>query len=437
MSPRRRRQEEDPVGASDEEDYDDEDDDELYDEDEDEDEDFADEENAIEAGPVPPRVSRASAAPQATTSQTDSDDDAVDRVDIGRPPPRGRRRRRRPRLAIAAVIVVVLALLGAGGGIIYVNKQIAPGGEAGPMARVTIRKGAGRSSVASALTDAKIVSNATVFEYYLRFNGEGAFQAGEYEMNTHLSYADAVGILRRGPPPQVQSIDKLVIPEGFTLFQIAQRVGKLPGKNADFFRQLVDTGLKRSKFLPDGQGSLEGLLFPATYEIGAGDDEENILARLVNTFDTTADSIGLTAGAAALGITPYEAIIVASLIEREAKFDEDRPKIACVIYNRLKKKIPLGIDATSIYGPPAFGDAGKIVEALATDTPFNTRLHTGLPPTPIASPGKPSLLAAIAPTPGCTFIYYVLADAEGHHAFANTDAEFQRLKAEAKRKGLL
>jgi UPF0755 protein len=134
-------------------------------------------------------------------------------------------------------------------------------------------------------------------------------------------------------------------------------------------------------------------------------------------------------------LSPYQILTIASMVEREAKVPEDRPKIARVIYNRLAKGQPLQIDATVQY---ALGD-GKprlSTEDLQVDSPYNTYLHTGLPPTPIASPGEASIEAAIRPADG-PWLFYVLIDGDGHHAFTASATEFARLKDEARRKGLL
>ena len=154
---------------------------------------------------------------------------------------------------------------------------------------------------------------------------------------------------------------------------------------------------------------------------------------MVSAFDQTADSLGLTAAAARLGVTPYQVITVASIVEREAKLDEDRGPIASVIYNRLAKGDALQIDSTVMYGQH-ITDPHQI--NTKTVSPYNTYLNKGLPPTPIASPGTPSLQAAANP-PKTTYLYYVLIDPSGKQGFATTDKEFAALKAEAKAKGLL
>jgi UPF0755 protein len=153
-------------------------------------------------------------------------------------------------------------------------------------------------------------------------------------------------------------------------------------------------------------------------------DAETLIETLVAEFESRFNAAGGRTAAKKLGVTPYEAVIIASMIEAEAFVDEERPKIASVIYNRLEAGTPLGIDATIIYG---LQDRGRDLtdEDLATESPYNTRLVTGLPPTPIGSPGFSSLEAALHPAKTDLF-YYVLADCEGHHAFSESAAEFER-----------
>jgi len=164
------------------------------------------------------------------------------------------------------------------------------------------------------------------------------------------------------------------------------------------------------------------------------DDERAILQRMVTAFEQQATALGIDAAATTLGRTPYDIITVASMVEREAKVDVDRGKVASVIYNRLRQHIKLGIDATLIYG--LHGDSVEAGKRPNQVNPYNTRNIPALPPTPIASPGKASLQAAITPD-NTDFIYYVLADKDGHHAFTASASEFSRLVAEARSKGLL
>jgi UPF0755 protein len=154
-----------------------------------------------------------------------------------------------------------------------------------------------------------------------------------------------------------------------------------------------------------------------------GIDAKIVITRMLDEFDAEAKDLDLAAGSKQLGLTPYEVVIVASMIEREAQVDSDRALIAGVIYNRLNAGQTLGIDATLLYDDPT-PDGKLSTTDLASDSPYNTRTFAGLPPTPIASPGRASLEAALHPAQ-TDFFYYVLCppDGRGVHRFAVTYAE--------------
>jgi UPF0755 protein len=219
--------------------------------------------------------------------------------------------------------------------------------------------------------------------------------------------------------------------------QIAERVGKLPGRNAADFLRVAQAGTIRSKYQPADQTSLEGLLFPDTYFIGDKETDEQIVQRLVDRFDEIADKVGL---ADAQGVTPYEVVTAASLIEREAKLAEDQPLISAVIRNRLADGQPLQIDATLCFARAQTTGAGcpppPTESDKAIDSPYNTYKVSGLPPTPIASATEAALVAALHPA-DVPYRYYVVADANGKHAFATTLEEHERNVAAARAKGLL
>jgi uncharacterized YceG family protein len=180
---------------------------------------------------------------------------------------------------------------------------------------------------------------------------------------------------------------------------------------------------------PPGTPNLEGFLFPATYELYAGAPAGQLVSEQLQAF---AERFGPheIAGARALHETPYDLLIVASMVEREAQLPGDRPKIAAVIYNRLRDGMPLGIDATIYYAVeqqrqiPTY--TGELTESqLHIDSPYNTRLHTGLPPTPISNPGMASIEAAAHPA-HVPYLYYVAgADGCGEQVFSTTLAEFE------------
>jgi UPF0755 protein len=215
---------------------------------------------------------------------------------------------------------------------------------------------------------------------------------------------------------------------------VAARISKVKHLSSEKFLALARGGTVRSKFQPAGVNSLEGFLYPETYRIEDTEDEAAVLRRMVGTFDDVGDEVGLANAQATAGISPYQAVIVASLIESETKLDEERPKIARVIYNRLAKGIPLGIDATFYFELHRRGGALHQSE-LDRDTPYNTRKHAGLVPGPIAMPRRASLDAALHPADG-PWLYYVLKD-QTAHTFTDDYNQFLRDKQAAQRAGLI
>ena len=259
--------------------------------------------------------------------------------------------------------------------------------------------------------------------------GAGTVQAGSYALHRHDSYGNVVGALGQGP-----SADRIVIPSGATLADVAARVGHLRGHSAAGFLAAAGSGRVRSAFSPPGSTSLEGLLQPATYSFKPDTDDIGILGEMVAAFDSQATAIGLTQQAARIRVTPYEALIVASIIEREAKLPDDEGRVAQVVYNRLAKGMPLQLDSTVVY---ALG--GHLTTLTKPDfsvaSPYNTYRVPGLPPTPIANPSQASLTAALNPTPG-PWLYFVVVSPDGTEAFSTTLAEQNANIALAHQRGL-
>ncbi len=325
----------------------------------------------------------------------------------------------------AAVVVAALAVL-------WVRSQIDPSGPAGSEVRITVAPGQSTADIGKVLHQRGVIGNAGVFSYYARLKGADSIKAGDFVFHHNEHMGDVIKILEKGG---IVERDRVTVPEGLTLSEIAAKVGEIPGRSAERFLAAAKSGTVRSQFQPAGNTNLEGLILPETYLVDRKDDETTILTRMVNAFDEYVTSIGLPTAAARLQLTPYEVIVTASLVEREARVDEDRAPIARVIYNRLSKGMPLQIDATVQY---ALGKQKErlLLKDLEIDSPYNTYKIPGLPPAPIASPGRESLQAVVEPPPS-PYLYYVLADANGKHAFAVTPAEFERFKAEARAKGLL
>ncbi len=229
------------------------------------------------------------------------------------------------------------------------------------------------------------------------------------------------------PPPKVSTLPrivKVVIPEGYTRAQIAV-LAKADGLTGSYFaasRRVTLLPLAHYG-APSSTPNLEGFLFPATYDLYVGQPTGRLVNEQLAAFRANFGG-GEVSRARTLGVTPYQLLIVASMIEREAAIEHDRPLIAAVIYNRLRQSMPLGIDATIRY---ALNDFSKpLTEAqLHTNSPYNTRLHTGLPPTPISNPGVASIQAAAHPA-HVSYLYYVAgADGCGEQVFSSSFAKFE------------
>jgi UPF0755 protein len=333
---------------------------------------------------------------------------------------------------LAALVVVLLVILGAGW--FWAQRQIEPGGHPGAAVTVDIPKGSSASQIGHRLASAGIIHEASLFALYVHLHGYKLLP-GTYSLHKNSSYSSAISALEAGPRIVTA---KLVVPEGFTVAQIAAAVGKVPhmGLSAQKFLAAAQSGTVRSPFEPAGINNLEGLLFPATYTITQGETEVDLLESMIGTFDDQAQSLGLTAAATRLGMTPYQVVMVASIIEREAKMPADRANVASVIYNRLKKGMKLGADSTQAYYL-RLSNPGVDPTAVQDDqpSPYNTRVHAGLPPTPIANPGLASLQAASNP-PTTSYLFWVEIKPDGQLGFASDNSGFIKLQHECQAAGL-
>ena len=355
-----------------------------------------------------------------------------------RPDPPARRRRRR--LPKVVALLVVLALLGVLAVValsavsrLRTHFAAAPdySGVGTGKVVVHVKDGDTATGVAGTLAGLEVVKSAQAFRSAAAKNSKASsLQPGFYALHSHMSAAAALSLLL---DPAARLRGRATIPEGSTENQtLALLVKNTEVPLADFRAAAAQPA---SLGLPAyAQGHLEGFLFPATYDIEPGTSAVDVLKQMVQRFQASADSTGLVQRAQALGITPYQAVTVASLIERESRLKEEYPKVARVVYNRLNKKMTLGIDAAILYGLGRTS-GGLRKSELAKDTPYNTRLHTGLPPTPIASPGDAALEAALQPAAG-DWLYYVLADKGGRQLFTSDYNEFLRQKAKSQAEGL-
>lgn len=349
-------------------------------------------------------------------------------------PPAAPPRRRRRRLLRAFLVVATLGLILAGVGAWWLLRETNPPGGPGREVSVAVPYGSSVARIAAILDDEGVIGHATVFRVYARVRGGAGFQAGEYTFRQRQSYDEVMAQLREGPEI---AYERLTVREGLTLEQIAAEVDGLTGRSGERFLELAASGEIRSEFQPPDVASLEGLLYPETYLLDEREDEAAILRRLVAQFDKVAADVSIGDAGSAVGLTPYEAIVAASLIERETRFDDERAKVARVIHNRLARDQLLQVDATVIYalGKSAESNVRVLHRDLEVDSPYNTYAHPGLPPTPIAAPGRASLAAALAPAEG-DWLFYVVTEPSGRHSFATTNAEHEANIATARRNGV-
>jgi UPF0755 protein len=330
--------------------------------------------------------------------------------------------------ALLAVAAAFLILLGAG--FVWFQRQVNPPGKPGATAFVTIPEGSASGTIGAILDDKGIITSARVFKLYLRIH-PGELQAGNYQFRKRSSMNTVVAALKKGP---THTFRRLTIPEGYTLKQIAAKVGQLPGKSADAFLAAAASDRVRSTYEPPTVHNLEGLLFPDTYFVEDKDTELDILARMVKTFDKVATLEGLRAGA--VGHDAYQTVTIASLVESEGKVAADRPKIARVIDNRLNINMLLQVDATVIYARGGRRPNGQVLYSdLEINSPYNTYKFKGLPPTPISSPGRAALHAALHPSDG-PWLFYVKFQSDGTHKFSVTLAQHNAAVADARRRGV-
>ena len=218
---------------------------------------------------------------------------------------------------------------------------------------------------------------------------------------------------------------EVVIPEGFTVEETAERVGSQSNISGKQFLEATKTADYQFSFSQEAGENLEGFLFPKTYTFAEETTPHNAVQTMLSQFDLETEELDWSR-VPSLVISRYQAIIVASLVEEEAKFDDERPIIASVIYNRLRQGMKLQIDATVQY---ALGTHKTELsyEDLQVDSPYNTYRVAGLPPAPIASPGMSSIEAALDPA-DTDYLYYLVTDPKGRHSFTADYQEFLRLK---------
>lgn len=344
-------------------------------------------------------------------------------------------------------IALVAAVLTFGGVAWWYLQRINPPGD--PLPPITFTVGADETveSLSERLEAEGIVTDARVFRWYVERQGGLELTPGFYLVRPEDHMGNIMRVL--STPPE-ETFTTVTFPEGYTLVRMANRLAeRQPRLLVSDFLVTATNGTIRSEYQPEGVTSLEGLLFPDTYQVSNGESADQVIERMVRMMERVGRQENIIERGYVQGLRAYDVLIIASMVEREAKVDEDRPLIARVILNRLRMGMPLQIDATLYYNQ---NTALPFDQLKAIDSPYNTYLYTGLPPTPIANPGRASIQAVLAPAPNppqggalcqdlpreqCQWVYYVLADDEGRHAFSVTLEQHEANVAAARAAGLL
>jgi UPF0755 protein len=340
-------------------------------------------------------------------------------------------------LQIPAVAVSLLVFIGiAFGGVTLAGKYLKPKasndyvGDGTGLVQVEVAPGDTSSDIAKALVAAGVVKSTTAFIDAAQSDPRSRdIQPGTYQLKLKMSAQSALALL---VDPTSLVGGRLTIPEGTKLSKLKQIIeSKSQIKAADLDRVLANPA---ALGLPAyAKGKAEGFLFPATYNVTSSTTATSLLTQMVARYKQVSSGIGLEAGAAKLGLSPYQVVTIASLIEAEVKRPQDYSQVAEVIINRLHRGMKLELDSTVNY---ALGTTKPLLSQsdLKVESAYNTYLHTGLPPGPIDSPGQAALQAALNPATG-NLIYFVTVDPDtGETLFTNSLKQFNEWKVQAQAK---
>jgi UPF0755 protein len=338
---------------------------------------------------------------------------------------RVRRRRRLVAFIGGGLLVLVLAFT-----LWYQLESHALGPE-GKQVVVTVGQGEATNDVIDALSQKGVIGSSLAFRVSDLFHGTPTVLPGSYALHQNQTFAEVRALLGAGP--NIYPVD---VRPGFTLHEVAQQVDSIPGHAPGGFAATANSGAVHSVFSPPGSNDLEGMLGTGSYLVLPGESDLTIVRLMVARFDRDAQAAGLSvASAAALGMTPYQIITVASVVEKEGYHPTtNMPYVARVIYNRLARGIALQMDSTVLY---AIGQDGGPVTAqdLKIHSPYNSYLTKGLPPTPICMPSPTALSAALHPPAG-GWLYFVVVKKDGTEAFSDTFAGQLANEQLAKSRGL-
>jgi len=324
-----------------------------------------------------------------------------------------------------AILFLLPAALGIPGVLAYnwVDHELhQPANPSNSKVRFVIPLGATFHEVADTLHRAGLIDSVTVFDLYARYKHlDRGVEAGAYQLSRNLNMVQILTALQTATPDELF----VTIPEGYTIKKAAAKLDQ-GGiiKGSDYVAAAV-AGPYSYDFLKDipAGTSLEGFLFPDTYLIPRNGTAKQLVTLQLDAFSKHWDDTR-KAEAAQRKLNPLQIVTIASMIEREARFDDDRPLVASVIYNRLAAGWALQVDATVLYAKGVWQSSVTTQDRMI-QSPYNTYLHTGLPPGPIANPGIKAIDAALKPAETGYFFY--LSDPQGHNHYAKTNEEFARL----------
>jgi len=336
------------------------------------------------------------------------------------------------KLACCGFIITVLILMSLSF-LLLTSCDIFGSGSSGEVSGTTevefeIKEGMTLKEIASLLEEKGIVESAFIFRLFVEQKGkESSLIPGIYTLKTGSEFEEVLNEITAGPP--IISY-KFTIPEGYIAEQIAVKVSEeIPFVDYEEIEQALDISSYDYGFLEEAH-SLEGFLFPKTYEITVDHNAVDIINMMLAQYQYETGSLDYSF-AESKDLSAYNILIIASMIEREAYITEERVLISAVIHNRLDIDMKLDIDATLSYFLDKWGEDESLTESdLQTDTEYNTRIYAGLPPTPICNPGLECIKAALDPE-GVDYLFFKITDTENHiHSFFEDYQDF--INAEVK-----
>ena len=321
--------------------------------------------------------------------------------------------------AVVALVILFVGFVATNG---WYQSQLEPADAAdGKTLLIKVKPGVNTGDIAELLAEKKLIKNRTVFLFAAKSAGlDKALQAGDYFLSRSMNVRQIIEVMAKGVTADIQ----FTIPEGYTVEQIATLLEEKGLARKSRFLELAKAyaPFDKATSRPGVKYRAEGFLFPETYRVNRGTSEEEILKMLSKEF---AGKFGpeLQAQARAAGMTAYDVIVLASLIEREVQLAKERPMVARVFLNRIKIDMPLQSCATIQY---ILGYAKEELTIADTQlpSPYNTYLHLGLPPGPVANPGLSSIKAALNPVEG-DWLYFVVDGKTGGHRFSRNLAEHE------------